>query len=138
METEETDSYRYHEATLSMIVNRVGSFVQGIPTTRLSLLQRIDELRKAEAECLAQAEISKKKQPNTMKHTEDLARFLHLVRARLEKGSEVYGDASIERPTQDLLGEIVEELADVAGWAAVLAARIFALQRKAKMISGTE
>lgn len=67
-----------------------------------------------------------------MKHADDLARFLHLVRARLERAAEDYGDSSIERPTQDLLGEIVEELADVAGWAAVLAARIFALQRKAK------
>lgn len=66
-----------------------------------------------------------------MKNRDDLARFLNLVRARLDKGAEAYGDASIERPTQDLLNEIVEELADVAGWAAVLAARIFALQRKA-------
>lgn len=65
-----------------------------------------------------------------MKNADDLAKFLHLVRARLEKGSEDYSDKSLERPTQDLLGEIVEELADVAGWAAVLAARIFALQRK--------
>lgn len=65
-----------------------------------------------------------------MKHSDDLARFLTLVMDRLEKGGKAYGEASFERPTQDLLGEIIEELADVAGWAAVLAARIFALQRK--------
>lgn len=65
-----------------------------------------------------------------MKNAEDLARFLNLVMDRLEKGGAAYGEASFERPTQDLLGEIVEELADVAGWAFILCSKIFDLQRK--------
>jgi len=69
-----------------------------------------------------------------MKNADDLDKFLNIVKNRLEKGSEDYDEASFDRPTSNLLQEIVEELADVAGWAAVLAARIFELQRKAEKL----
>jgi hypothetical protein len=67
-----------------------------------------------------------------MNNAEDISRFLHLVRYRMEKGAEAYGDASFERHPPELLEEILEELADVCGWSAVLASRIYALQRKVK------
>lgn len=69
-----------------------------------------------------------------MKNADEIAAFLHLVRARLEKGSEAYGEASFERHPPDLLQEILEELADVCGWSCVLATRIYQLQRKVKGI----
>ena len=48
-----------------------------------------------------------------------LPRFESMVRRRLRRGARDYGDASFARPVTDLLDEIEQELADVAGWAAV-------------------
>ncbi len=63
-------------------------------------------------------------------HSKDVAAFLNLVRARLEKGWEEYGDKSFQRDPKELLNEIKEELADVCGWAGILYARICELERK--------
>ena len=52
------------------------------------------------------------------------ADFLARVRARLAKGEAEYGDASHARATGELLREIQEELEDVAGWSAILWARL--------------
>ena len=50
--------------------------------------------------------------------------FAEAVRARLEKGQAEYGDASFQRPPEELAAEIEEELADVCGWAFVLWCRV--------------
>lgn len=54
----------------------------------------------------------------------DCEAFLDRVRARLAAGAAEYGDRSFTRPTDDLLDEIQQELEDVAGWGAILWARI--------------
>ena len=55
--------------------------------------------------------------------------FAGTVLSRLEKGQTEYGDTSFQRPRQELIGEIEEELADVCGWAFVLWCRIRGLQK---------
>jgi hypothetical protein len=45
--------------------------------------------------------------------------FLGRLAQRLERGRQEYGDASLQRPIDELRGEIEEELLDVAGWAFV-------------------
>ena len=47
------------------------------------------------------------------------ARFPSHVLARAEAGAAEYGDRSFGRPVVELLAELNEELADVAGWAHV-------------------
>jgi hypothetical protein len=49
----------------------------------------------------------------------DAAVFRDHATARLEAGSIQYGDASYHRPVRELLGEILEEAADVATWGAI-------------------
>ena len=55
--------------------------------------------------------------------------FTGAVRARLDKGQAEYGDASFQRPPEELGDEIAEELADVCGWAFVLWCRIRGLEK---------
>ncbi len=55
--------------------------------------------------------------------------FAEVVRTRLEKGQAEYGGASFQRPPEELVDEIAEELADVCGWAFVLWCRIRGLER---------
>lgn len=55
------------------------------------------------------------------------ATFLDLLAARLEAGRREYGDASLLRSPAELVGEIEEELLDVAGWAFVLWLRVRAI-----------
>lgn len=50
--------------------------------------------------------------------------FLARVRRRLEAGAAEYGDASHQRPNDDLVDEIQQELEDVCGWAAILWAKL--------------
>ena len=50
--------------------------------------------------------------------------FMEAVRARLENGKREYGDASFKRPTEDILGELAQELLDQAGWAFIGYCRI--------------
>lgn len=45
--------------------------------------------------------------------------FFTGLRTRLHQGARDYGDTSFERPTDELVGEIEQELLDVAGWAFV-------------------
>lgn len=56
--------------------------------------------------------------------------FVQAVEARLEAGAAAYGDRSFERPAGELVGEIAEELEDVAGWAFVLWCRMESLKRR--------
>jgi len=65
----------------------------------------------------------------TPNDSDEVARFLDMVRQRLDAGRAEYGDASFTRPPDELVGEIEEELLDVVGWAAVLFARVQRLRR---------
>ncbi len=56
--------------------------------------------------------------------------FTGAVRARLDKGQAEYGGASFQRPPEELVDEIAEELEDVAGWAFVLWVRIYKLRER--------
>src|SRR3990172_2645641 len=57
--------------------------------------------------------------------------FCAAIAGRLEQGRKEYGDRSFLRPVGDLLGEIEQELFDVAGWAFVLWVRVRALRAAA-------
>lgn len=43
--------------------------------------------------------------------------FLALVNARVAQGAKEYGDASPQREFAELIGEMEQEAADIAGWA---------------------
>lgn len=60
--------------------------------------------------------------------------FLGQVRARLERGREVFEDRSLERPATELLTEIQEELADVCGWSALLWSRLERLREELRRV----
>lgn len=57
--------------------------------------------------------------------------MLSRITARLEVGAREYGDASFERPIASTLDEILDELADVAGWAIVISERVRRLKEAA-------
>jgi hypothetical protein len=50
--------------------------------------------------------------------------FADAVADRLEHGAQAYRDRSFERPSVELVGEVLEELEDVAGWAFLLWTRL--------------
>jgi hypothetical protein len=50
--------------------------------------------------------------------------FVSAVAARLRAGEREYGNRSFARPPTELVGEIAEELEDVAGWAFILWCRL--------------
>jgi len=58
------------------------------------------------------------------------AAFARAVEARLRQGEREYGGASFARPPGELVGEILEELEDVAGWAFVAWCRVRALEAR--------
>jgi len=63
-------------------------------------------------------------------HTRDFAAFTSAVAHRLEAGEREYGGASFARSPGELVGEILEELEDVAGWAFVAWCRVRALEAR--------
>jgi hypothetical protein len=52
------------------------------------------------------------------------------VKARFNVGRRAYGDSSFAKPIDQLVTEIQEELEDVAGWSAILWARLDSLKSK--------
>ena len=42
--------------------------------------------------------------------------FMTVLHAKLKAGAKEYGDVSLDRPLDELFGEISEELVDQAGW----------------------
>lgn len=64
----------------------------------------------------------------------DFDDFLAVVRARLERGRTDFEDRSLDRPATELVDEIGEELADVAGWAAVLWVRLQRIRELAERV----
>ncbi len=47
---------------------------------------------------------------------DDITAFVEQLRARLRVGAQDYGNTSFERPIAEIVGEIEQELLDVAGW----------------------
>ena len=54
--------------------------------------------------------------------------FAEAVRARLEAGRAAYGDRSFSRGPGELLGELEQEVLDLAGWGFVLFRRLEAMR----------
>lgn len=54
----------------------------------------------------------------------DLPEFFSQVRKRLRAGANVYGDISFSRDPMQLIGEVEQELLDVAGWSWILYHRL--------------
>ena len=52
------------------------------------------------------------------------------VRRRFQAAKPVYGDASFEVPIDRVIAEIQEELEDVAGWSAIMWARLEGMKGK--------
>lgn len=51
------------------------------------------------------------------------------ILARLKAGRDEYGDASFDMPTAEILREITEEAADLAGWGFILWAKTIGYDR---------
>lgn len=60
--------------------------------------------------------------------------FAGAVEARLQAGRLAYGDKSFQRPPQALIGEVEQELFDVAAWSFILWTRL----RRLKAVAGSE
>ena len=63
------------------------------------------------------------------------AEFGARVAQRIEKGRQVYGDRSFEKPLGELVGEIEEELLDIAGWSYVAWCRLHRLEQHSKELT---
>jgi len=55
--------------------------------------------------------------------------FVAQIEARMEAGRREYGEKSFSRDPLELLAEIREELADVAGWSFILWCRLREMER---------
>lgn len=53
-----------------------------------------------------------------------LSLFVSRVASRLQRGAATYGDSSFDKPLATTADEILQELEDVAGWAAIAWVRI--------------
>jgi hypothetical protein len=51
-------------------------------------------------------------------------KFVDAVRSRLADDQKAYGDESFSRPVDELIGEIEEEMLDLAGWGFILWTRL--------------
>lgn len=60
----------------------------------------------------------------------DWPAFVEHAGRRLQAGRRTYRDRSFSRPLQELVGEVEEELLDVAGWAYILWRRVHTLRGK--------
>ena len=69
-------------------------------------------------------ESSKKIRGLTPKYKDVFPEFTERLRSRMEKGFAEYGDKSFDRPVNELLGEIEEEILDICGWSLILYSRI--------------
>lgn len=57
-------------------------------------------------------------------------RFAAIVRKRLQKGAQEYGDTSLAKSPERLLVEVQEELCDVCGWSLILWVKLESLRLK--------
>lgn len=64
----------------------------------------------------------------------DYKRYFEELEARLEAGAKEYGDDSFKKSTLKLIGEIQEEILDIAGWGYILWKKLEDLKLNAKKI----
>lgn len=64
--------------------------------------------------------------------------FVDLVHSRLRVGAVEYGDTSFNRDPVELLDEIDQELADVAGWSFILRCQLKEIRRKLQNVGKGE
>jgi len=62
--------------------------------------------------------------------------FFRAVRAKMVKGREEHSDSSLELPAATLIGEMMEECVDIAGWGAIAWMRLVKLQERVKAAEG--
>lgn len=70
------------------------------------------------------------REPSLADPLEDWTAFVEYAGRRLQAGRRTYGDRSFYRPPLELVGEVEEELLDVAAWAFILWKRVHALRGK--------
>lgn len=61
-------------------------------------------------------------------------RFVDRLRERLVAGAREYGDRSFNRPTDELVDEIQQELEDVCGWGLILWVRLDRLRGRVEQL----
>ena len=66
----------------------------------------------------------------------DFSEFTTAVQRRLTKGARTYRNRNLRRSPTSLIGEIMEELEDVAGWACLCWARLRRSQAAAQALPG--
>lgn len=54
------------------------------------------------------------------KTTKTWTKYFEELDRRLERGAKIYGDESFDKSQKQLLGEIQEEILDIAGWSFIL------------------
>jgi len=64
-------------------------------------------------------------------YLESRMKFLEAVLAKAEVGYAEYGDRSYGREPSNLIGEIQEEIVDIAGWGAIAWCKLERLREKA-------
>jgi class 3 adenylate cyclase len=70
-----------------------------------------------------------------MPRHEDLReQFITQLRERLQAGEIEYGDVSFDRPLVEVIGEMQEEVLDIAGWGFVAFVRLEQLKRLAQEV----
>ena len=62
--------------------------------------------------------------------------YIEVLNARMEKGADEYGERSWSKDPVELCGEVMEELADVAGWAGIMWCRLERLRTALVEIRG--
>ena len=65
---------------------------------------------------------------------EDITTFVGLLRERLRVGALQYGDTSFRRPLNEVIGEVEQELLDVAGWGLIAWTRLRRLREGVQRI----
>ena len=64
--------------------------------------------------------------------------FGAVVQKRLERGAVEYGDSALTRPASELVGEIAEELEDLAAWSFLLWLRVQGLEKAVSADAGSD
>lgn len=65
--------------------------------------------------------------------------YFSRVRARLKAGQREYGDESLEhRPIDQVIGELKEELEDLAGWGAIIHHRLTRMQDRLMQLTSQD
>lgn len=69
-----------------------------------------------------------------MKYKQYFDSFIKTLDARLEQGYKEYGDASFDRPPDELLNELEEEIYDIFGWGFIMLIKLQGMKEKIKCL----